>query len=137
MDWHVAWQIGLTVFLFALALFFLVAAVTLGRLLWRVGASVHQVTDEVIPVIGKVGTSVDTVNAQLGKVDIMMDSAVDVTESVDTTVRAVSIAVTEPVKKVSGVLAGLNEGLLSLRRRVGSHDSDAAQTAHTTAGVKQ
>lgn len=93
-----------------------------GRLLRRLDRSVHDVTDEVVPIIGKAGVSLDTVNVQLQKVDVMMDSAVDMTEAVDTTVRAVSMAVTEPVKKVSGVVTGVTEGLASFRERVADDD---------------
>lgn len=43
-------------------------------------------------MIGKVGGSVDRVNGQLDKVDRITDSAVDAASSVDTAVRAVSLA---------------------------------------------
>jgi hypothetical protein len=65
---------------------------------------------ELLPVISKVGGSVDRVNGQLDKVDQMTDSAVDAVDSVDTAIRAVSLAITRPVQKVSGFAAGVTFG---------------------------
>lgn len=104
-----------------------------GRVLIGVEEDLHRTIDEFIPVITKAAVSVDTVNSQLGKIDLMLDSAVDMTESLDTTVRAVSIAITEPVKKVSGIVAGAGEAVASFRDRMrdggasreGDHDSEA------------
>jgi hypothetical protein len=45
----------------------------------------------------------------------MTDSAVDAVDSVDTAIRAVSLAITRPVQKVSGLAAGLTHGLANLR----------------------
>ena len=61
-------------------------------------------------MINKVGGSVDRVNGQLDKVDRITDSAVDAADSVDTAVRAVSMAITRPVQKVSGIAAGVSYG---------------------------
>jgi hypothetical protein len=44
--------------------------------------------DSMLPVIGKVGGSVDRVNGQLDRVDRITDSAVDAADSADTAVRA-------------------------------------------------
>jgi hypothetical protein len=55
------------------------------------------------------------VNAQLDKVDVMTDSAVDAVDSADTAVRAVSFAIQRPVTKVSGVAAGVSHGFADFR----------------------
>ena len=55
-----------------------------------------------LPVIVKAGGTVDRVNDQLDKLDTVTDSAVSMADSADTAVRAVSTAITTPVKKVSG-----------------------------------
>ena len=68
-----------------------------------------------MPLIGKVGGSVDRVNMQLDKVDVMTDSAVDAADSQDTAVRAVSLAIARPVQKVSGLAAGIAAGAADLR----------------------
>jgi hypothetical protein len=70
-----------------------------------------------MPVIHKVGESVDKVNGQLDKVDRVTDSAVDMADSADTAVRAVSIAIARPVQKISGLAAGLTHGAATLKAR--------------------
>ena len=77
--------------------------VRLGGTVGRLSAFITGAEREVLPVINKVGGSVDRVNGQLDKVDQITDSAVDAADSVDTAVRAVSMAVTRPVQKVSGL----------------------------------
>jgi hypothetical protein len=104
------WRLALAVFLLAIGLsvgwFFLRLAETVDRL-----SSLIRGTEETaLPVIDKVGGSVDRVNVQLDKVDQITDSAVDAADNVDTAVRAVSFAVTRPVEKVSGIAAGVSSG---------------------------
>jgi len=74
---------------------------------------------EVLPVINKVGGSVDRVNAQLDKLDTATDSAVDAVGAVDEAVRSVSFAVKRPVQKLAGFSAGVSHGWASLRARRG------------------
>ncbi len=108
-----------------LALLFALAGIGTGYVLWRVGRllrrtehDLHRTVDEVVPIMAKAGVSMDRVNDQLGKVDIMMDSAVDMADALDSTVRAVSHAVTEPVRAVSSTFAGAAEAARSFRERV-------------------
>jgi hypothetical protein len=49
----------------------------------RLSAFIRGAGDSVLPVIGKVGGSVDRVNGQLDKLDRITDSAVDTAASVD------------------------------------------------------
>jgi hypothetical protein len=72
---------------------------------------------EVLPVINKVGGSVDRVNAQLDKLDTATDSAVDAVDAVDQAVRSVSFAVKRPVQKLTGLSAGVSHGVASFRAR--------------------
>jgi predicted methyltransferase len=59
------------------------------------------------------------------------DSAVDMADSADTAVRAVSFAITRPVQKVSGLAAGLTHGIATLkaRRNVGEAVQSAKEAA--------
>jgi hypothetical protein len=70
-----------------------------------------------LPVIVKAGGTVDRVNDQIDKLDTVTDSAVSMADSADTAVRAVSTAITTPVKKVSGLAAGLSHGVSAFRSR--------------------
>jgi hypothetical protein len=108
----------------ALSVFFVVVALGLGYLLFRLAGAVGRLSgfirgleQEVLPVIQKVGGTVDRTNKQLDKVDLVTDSAVDAAESVDTAVRAVTMAVTRPVQRISGLAAGITHGFASLRSR--------------------
>jgi uncharacterized protein YoxC len=111
----------------ALGVFLLLAAVAMLLLAWaffwvggtmaRLSAFIKGAQGEILPVIAKVGGTVEGVNQQLGKVDQMTDSAVDAVESVDTAIRAVSFAIQRPVQKVSGLAAGITHGAAALKAR--------------------
>lgn len=106
---------ALAVFLLAVGLALAYAFVRLGGTFGRLSSFIRGTEQELLPVIHKVGETVDGVNLQLTKVDRMTDSAVDMADSADTAVRAVSMAITKPVQKVSGLAAGLTHGASSLR----------------------
>jgi uncharacterized protein YoxC len=105
------------VFLLAVGLSFGYLLVRLGGTARRLSAFISGAEREILPVINKVGGSVDRVNSQLDKVDRITDSAVDAADSVDTAVRAVSTAITRPVQKVSGLAAGLSFGAADFKSR--------------------
>src|SRR5437879_9601566 len=108
--WGDLWRLALAVFLVAVGLSTAYLLVRLGGTVGRLSALISGAERELLPVINKVGGSVDRVNGQLDKVDQITDSAVDAAASVDTAVRAVSMAVTRPVQKISGLAAALSSG---------------------------
>lgn len=108
---------ALSVFLVLVGLALAYALVQLGVTFRRLSTFIKGVESEVLPVIGKVGGTVDGVNAQLGKVDQMTDSAVDAVAAAETGVRAVSMAVTKPVVKLSGFATGIRHGAAAMRAR--------------------
>jgi uncharacterized protein YoxC len=121
---------ALAVFLVAVGLglgwVFLRLAVTFDRL----SSLIRGAEREVLPVINKVGGSVDRVNAQLDKLDQATDSAVDAVEAVDEAVRTVSFAVKRPVQKLAGASAGVSHGWASFRARRSWRDAvDAGKAA--------
>ena len=108
---------------YALAFFLVASGVGLAYVFFNLGATfartssfIRGTEQELLPVIHKLGESVDKVNLQLDKVDQVTDSAVDMADSADTAVRAVSMAIARPVEKVSGLAAGLSHGFSALRR---------------------
>jgi hypothetical protein len=111
-----AWA-GLAVFLFAVGLALAWAFVQLGATFGRLSSFIQGTERELLPVIAKVGGSVDRVNTELDKLGQASDSAVDAVENVDEAVRAVSFAVKTPVKKLTGLSAGVSHGFASLRAR--------------------
>jgi uncharacterized protein YoxC len=117
--------LGLAVFLFAIGLAlgwaFLRLAVTFDSL----SSLIRGTERQVLPVIEKVGGSVDRMNAQLDKLDAATDSAVDAVDAVDQAVRSVSFAVKRPVQKAAGLGAGVSHGWASLRTRRSWRDAVA------------
>ena len=114
-SWGDLWRLALAVFLFAVGISLAYFLVRLAGTAAQVSAFIRGAGDSVLPVIGKVGGSVDRVNGQLDKVDRITDSAVDAADSVDTAVRALSLAITRPVQKVSGFAAGVSFGAADFR----------------------
>jgi uncharacterized protein YoxC len=115
--WGDLCRLALAVFLLAVGLSFAYLLVRLGGTVGRLSAFIKGAESEVLPVINKVGGSVDRVNGQLDKVDKITDSAVDAADSVDTAVRAVSMAITRPVQKVSGLAAAVSYGASDFKAR--------------------
>lgn len=109
---------------YLLAFFLLAVGLTLGWALLklatvfgRLASLIRGAEREVLPVISKVGGSVDRVNSQLDKLDTVTDSAVDAAGAVDHAVRTVSFGVRRPVEKIVGVSSGVSHGWATLRSR--------------------
>ena len=109
---------------YALAVFFVATGLGFGYMLLRLAGTFSRLSSfirgterDLLPVFVKAGGTVDRVNDQLDKLDVVTDSAVSMADSADTAVRAVSTAITAPVKKVSGLSAALSNGFAALRAR--------------------
>ncbi len=108
---------ALAAFLVAVGAGLAYASLRLGGTFGRLSSFIRGTEQELLPVIHKVAESVDKVNQQLDKVDRVTDSAVDMAESADTAVRAVSMAIARPVQKISALAAGITHGAASLKAR--------------------
>jgi uncharacterized protein YoxC len=126
--------IALSVFLLAVGLGLGWAFFRLAATLDRLAALIKGTEQELVPVIAKVGGSVDRVNAQLDKLDQATDSAVDAVDAVDEAVRAASFAVKRPVQKLAGASAGVAHGWAAFRRR---HDWRSAVQAAKEAAARR
>ena len=109
---------------YALAVFFVASGLGLAYMLVRLGGTfarlsslIHGTERDFLPVLQKAGGTVDRVNDQLDKLDVVTDSAVHMAESADTAVRAVSTAITAPVKKITGLAAAVSHGAAALKSR--------------------
>lgn len=127
---------------YALAFFFVASGVALAYMLIRMGGTFARLSSfvkgserDVLPVVVKAGGTVDRVNDQLDKLDVVTDSAVSMADSADTAVRAVSTVITTPVKKVSGFASGVSHGVSAFRAR---HDvGDAVGVAKEAAARRE
>ncbi len=108
-------DVALVVFLVAVGLSLAYAFLRLGGTLARLTVFLRETQEQLVPVLEKLGGTVDRVNGQLDKVDRVTDSAVDAADSADTAVRAVSIAITRPVQKVTGIAAGVSHGVADFK----------------------
>jgi hypothetical protein len=109
---------------YALAVFFVATGLGLAYMLLRLGGTFGRLSSflrgterDLLPVFVKAGGTVDRVNDQLDKLDVVTDSAVSMADSADTAVRAVTTAITTPVKKVTGVASGISHGVAAFRAR--------------------
>ena len=109
--------LALAIFLVAVGLGLGWAFVRLAVTFDRLSSLIRGAEREALPVINKVGGSVDRVNAQLDKLDTATDSAVDAVVAVDEAVRTVSFAVKRPVQKLTGLSAGVSHGWSSFKTR--------------------
>ena len=127
--------VALSVFLVAVGLGLAYMLVRLGGTFGRLSSLIKGAEDELLPVINKVGGSVDRVNTQLDKLDTVTDSAVDAADSLDTAVRAVSLAVSRPVVRIAALSAGIRHGAAALRTR--RDWRDAVETGREAAARRE
>lgn len=104
-----------------LSAFLVVVGIALAYLLVRLATAAVRLTrllrgleETVVPLVSKTGGTVDRVNLQLDKIDLVTDSAVSAADAADTAVRAVSMAVTRPVQKISAIAKGVSHGASAL-----------------------
>ena len=126
--------VALSAFLVLVALGLVYVLVRLGGTLKRVNSFLQGLESELLPVVAKAGGSIDRVNTQLDKLDQVTDSAVRAVDSLDTAVRAVTLAVTRPVQKISGAATGIAQAFASLRAR---RDVGAALDAGREAAARR
>ncbi len=117
MDASDAWQWALAIFLLLTAIGLIVVLLRASGTLDRINKLLDGITPELVPMLGKVSTSIDHVNDELDKVGTITNSAVDATEKVDHSVRAVSEAISKPAKAAAGVSAGIKHGLGSFKTK--------------------
>ncbi|HZO63354.1 MAG TPA: hypothetical protein VFB35_10285 [Gaiellaceae bacterium] len=118
-DWGDVAYAALAFFLVLAGLAAAYGALRLGGTLGRASSLLEGTEQELLPVIAKLGGTLDRVNAQLDKVDVITDSAVDAVSSVDTGVRAVTGVVTRPLQVLAGLVSGARHASSSVRSGVG------------------
>ncbi len=127
MQWSDVLKAALSLFLvltgLGLAYLFLRMAGVFGRL----GTSVSRVTDEVVPILSKAQTTVDGVNRELDRVDEIMVTAVNGAKGAERAIQTISSAATAPVRVLTGVAAGVKEGLATFVARRAA-DAQQAKT---------
>ena len=109
---------------YAAAFFLVVVGAGLIYALLRLGGALRaadkllgDVDGEVVPLLKQATETLDGVNSELDKVDVVMSSVVDVTEKVDQTTRAVESAISVPARKAAAFGAGVSQAVSSFFNR--------------------
>jgi uncharacterized protein YoxC len=126
---------------YAAAFFLVVVGIGLIYALIRLGGTLRtadkllaDVDTEVVPLLKQATETLDGVNAELGKIDVVMTSVVDATEKVDQTTRAVESAISVPAKKAAAFGVGVSHAVSSFFNRGGdAADSPADEGAPSAA----
>lgn len=135
VEWGDVAYAALAVFLVLTGLAIAYGAVRLGGTLGRASSLIEGTEKELLPVISKLGGTLDRVNTQLDKVDVITDSAVDAVASVDTGVRTVTGVITRPVQALAGFFSGLRHAASSAR--MGTSWEQAVKTGREEAARRE
>jgi uncharacterized protein YoxC len=133
--WSDLAYLALAVFLLLAGLALAYGALRLGATLGRASSLLKGAERELLPVISKLGGTVDRVNGQLDKVDQITDSAVDAVAGVDAAVRTVTGLVSRPIEKLAGLVTGARHAASSMRAR--RDWSEAARTGREEADRRE
>ena len=98
----------------ALAVAFLVLAwvfLRLASIFSTTEKTIKEVSEEVLPLLGKAHATVDNVNSQLSQLDEAVGDVADITGELDQTTTVITRGVRGGVIKVSSATAGLSKGI--------------------------
>lgn len=98
----------------ALAVAFLVLAwmfLRLARIFSAAERTIREVTEQVVPLLGKAHVTVDNINSQLSQLDEAVGDVAGITGELDQTTTVITRGVRGGVIKVSSATAGLSKGI--------------------------
>jgi uncharacterized protein YoxC len=101
-------------FFVALAVAFLVLAwmfLRLARIFSTTEKTLKEVSEQVVPLLGKTHMTVDNINSQLGTLDEAVGDVAGITDELDQTTTVITRGVRGGVIKVSSATAGLSNGI--------------------------
>jgi uncharacterized protein YoxC len=102
-----------------LAIGFLFALASLSRTLRSVRGAVEEVRRETVPLLGNLRIAVDQANAELVRVDGVIERAESIGSTVDSASRLAYLAFGNPIIKVMALAAGTTRAARRMRRRNG------------------
>ncbi|MDQ4003973.1 MAG: DUF948 domain-containing protein [Actinomycetota bacterium] len=118
----------------ALAVAFLVLAwmfLRLARIFSATEKTIKEVSEQIVPLIGKTHVTVDNVNSQLSQLDEAVGDVADITGELDQTTTVITRGVRDGVIKVSTASAGLSKGISAFfgsgDRRMGRAEEQAEE----------
>ena len=98
---------GIAVAFFVLALMFL----RLARIFSTTERTIKDVSEQVVPLLGKTHVTVDNINSQLSQLDEAVGDVAGMTGELDQTTAVITKGVRSGVIRVSSATAGLSRGI--------------------------
>ncbi|MGH3086343.1 MAG: hypothetical protein ACRDSJ_03360 [Rubrobacteraceae bacterium] len=98
--------------------FFLLAFVffRLARIFTTTEKSIKDVSEQVVPLLGKTHITVDNINSQLSELDQAVGDVAGITDELDQTTTVITRGVRGGVIKASSATAGLSRGISTFIR---------------------
>ncbi len=98
--------------------FFLLAFVffRLARIFTTTEKSIKDVSEQVVPLLGKTHVTVDNINSQLSELDQAVGDVAGITDELDQTTTVITRGVRGGVIKASSTTAGLSRGISTFLR---------------------
>ncbi len=95
------------------AAFFVLAwmLLRLARIFSTTEQTIKEVTEQVVPLLGKTHVTVDNINSQLSQLDEAVGDVAGMTDELDQTTTVITRGVRSGVIKVSSATAGLSRGI--------------------------
>jgi uncharacterized protein YoxC len=119
----------------AIAVAFLVLAwmfLRLARIFSTTEETIKEVSEQVVPLLGKTHVTVDNINSQLSQLDSAVGDVADITGELDQTTAVITRGVRGGVIKVSSATAGLSRGISAFFGSEGRTRAQAVED-HTVA----
>ena len=98
---------GIAVAFFVLAWMFL----RLAGVFSTTERAIKEVSEQVVPLLGKTHVTVDNINSQLGRLDEAVGDVAGMTDELDQTTTVITRGVRSGVIKVSSATAGFSRGI--------------------------
>ncbi len=129
MDLFVQLMQGLLYAGVALA-FFLLAFVffRLARIFTTTEKSIKDVSEQVVPLLGKTHITVDNINSQLSELDQAVGDVAGITDELDQTTTVITRGVRGGVIKASSTTAGLSRGISTFLRGERKNDEPKGES---------
>ena len=112
---------GIAVAFFVLAWMFL----RLAGVFATTQRAIKEVSEQIVPLLGKTHVTVDNINSQLGRLDEAVGDVAGMTDELDQTTTVITRGVRSGVIKVSSATAGLSRGISTFiggERKPGEED---------------
>lgn len=107
--------LGLAVSFFVLAFMFF----RLSSIFSTTENTIKEVSDEIVPLIGKTHVTVDNINSQLSQLDTAVGDVAGITDELDQTTTVITKGVRNGVIGLSSATAGLSRGVSTFFGREG------------------